>query len=263
MLRHLRHACRTAGVEIRAHAVTPAVGKLQRGWVFRQLFVEVFEIRVLRACDFGPDKRHNPGLWRGQVFDQINFQNRVHMRGMAHGLSHLLGHVGFWEAFKRHHHFCVGFAQDGRDLLRLQKRVDRIHNARNHTTKQRIHGLVTVRQHKGHSVFFTYAKIAEHVGRLGGLGVQLGPSDSFGFVFGAGENLIADRRTVWKLVLGVGQHLIDRGRVVPLIPRFFILDGFQVCQRFKAHSLFSPLGMIAPIRQTSASLTHVGCVPSR
>ena len=60
-----------------------------------------------------------------------------HFGRMAHRLAHLLGDVGLGEGLQRDDDLGARLAQDGADLLGLEQRVDRVHDARRRPAEQR------------------------------------------------------------------------------------------------------------------------------
>ena len=158
VLRDLRHAGRAAGVEIGGHTVGLGILEGQLGRLLGHFLVQAFDIRMRLAVDLGPDERHDPGFGRRQVAVEIDLQDGVHARRVAHGLGDLLCHVGLRKRLQRDDDLGPGLAQDRADLLGLQKRVDRVGDARDRAAQQRIDRLVGIGQDIGHHVLLADAE---------------------------------------------------------------------------------------------------------
>ena len=164
------------------------------------------------GVNLGPDEGDDPLFRRRQVAVQIDLKHRLDAGGVGDRLGGLLGDVGLGEGFQRDKDLGLRLAQDGRDLLGLKQRVDRVDDARHRAAQKRGHGFQRVRQQIGDGIALAHAKAAEEVRGAGDLFAQLGPAERDGGVVGAGEQLKADRGAGGKPCRNRVQKAVKRDR---------------------------------------------------
>ena len=128
-------------------------------------------------------------------------------------------------------------------MLGIQKRVDRVGNARDRTANQGHSGFVTIGQDIRDRVGLADPKTAKEVGGLGHAPMKSIPCQRFGLIFWPGKQLKRDRVQIAEFVFGVTQQLIQRRRRLAGRPWLFLLNGFDILDRGKLHHMpSSPIG---------------------
>ena len=240
VLRHLGHTRRAAGMEIGAHPVPRGIREIERGVLPPGLGHEILDVGMVLAGHFRPQEGHDPAFRRAEIGVQVDLEDRVHLPRMAHRLGGFLGDIRLREGFQRHHHLGVGLAQDGADILGLEQRVDRAGDAGHHGPHHRRRGLQAVGQDQGNHVALLHLERAEEVRRLAHLLVKLPPCQRLRRVTRAGKELVADGRAVRKGLGHLLQHLVQRFRPVPLLPRHLVLNVENILTRGKTHCRLLP-----------------------
>ncbi len=231
VLCNLGHARGAAGVEIGGDPVFFGVLEAEGCGLRLHFLVEAAQIRVARAFDLRAHQRHDPAFGRRQVAVEVNFQNRLHVWRVAHGLRRLLRHIRLGEGFERDDNLGVGFAQDGGDLFRFEQRVDRVDDPGNGGGNGRDNRLGAIGHDHCDHIRRPHPQRTEQVCRLRHLRVKLGPGQCLGLVVGAGKQLECHGRTVRKLVLGDREHFINRRGHIARLPRHLGLVATGVLER--------------------------------
>lgn len=162
---------------------------------------------------------------------------------MGHGLGGLLGHVGFRKGAQRDQNLGAGFAQNARDLLGIQQRVDRIDDSGGRPRQQHDRGFDAVGQQIGHRIGRADAQLAQQVGGLGDAFQQFAPGQGRRVIRRPGQKLEADRGPVGKAFGGAGQKAMDRDGQVPRLIRHFRFQGVAVVIAAKTRHPSPPHGI--------------------
>ena len=194
MLRHFWHARGAARVEVSRHAVTFAISKIKRRALCADRGIPLVHFGIVGDRVFGADQRDDHLLDAGHIPQQINLNHVLNIRRKCYRFGSFLCHVSLWESLQRDNNFGLCLTQNGPDLCGVQKRVHRVHDARDHTANYCRRCLITVGQHKCHRIFFTNTKTAEQVGGLNAARKKLIPGQRLGCIFRTRENLIRNRR---------------------------------------------------------------------
>ena len=242
VLRHFRHARRTAGMKVGADAVGLAVLELEGLRLGADGLGEGVDLGFMLDRDLGADERHDQLLHAGQVAVQIDLDHVLDVRSQLDGFGGLLGHVGFREGAQRDQHLGLGLLQDRADLFGVQQRVDRVDDPRDHAAHIGDDGFVAVGQEIRDLVLLAHPQIAHQIGELRHLAPQVVPGQRFGPVVRPRKHLIRDRRARSERVGGPAQHFPDRDRQVAFGPGRLILDRLTVGVVGISHCLqFLPL----------------------
>ena len=274
--RDLRHPRRPAGVEERAHAVLLRVLEREGLGLLRRLLGERQDAGVVIDGVLGPDQRNDQLLRARQVAVEIHLHDGLHVRRQLDRAGDLLRHVRLGERPQRDHGLGARLAQDRRDLLGLQQRVDRRGHARHRAADQRDGGLRAVGQHVGDRVVRADAQGPEQVRRLRDAVVELRPRQRLGRGLRIGEELEREGGAVGMRVAGAGQEAVERLRRHGVRPRLRRLDRTHVLVRGESHRIlprFCPRGpsvhaMSARLRINGARAIaaqegrRVGCIAS-
>jgi len=218
VLCNLGQARGAAGVEIRRDAVRRIIDKGQCARLRGTGLGETNDPRRVRGGEFRPQDMCDPGLGDAEIGRQIDLDHRSHARCQGHRFGNALRQFGLGERAQRHHDLGAGFAQDGRNMLGFQQRVDRVDDTRNCARDQRHNGFQTIRQHIGHHIAGPDTQRAKQVGGLRHPAMQVAPGQRLRPGPRCRLQLKRHRRPVAMRRLGAADEFVQGPRLAPRLP---------------------------------------------